>query len=361
MENIITALEKFFYEVIGQLLPGAFLLVGLYFILPTEITSNYVPETDFGIWLFVAAAYCFGAAVSSIGSYFAIPLYLNIAKPIVRNLPGSRIEEILVSNQVMKDRHIKCEAFNIIRRHFEGVSSLDAIRNISMSSIDSAHRETTVRFMFLSLLSQGVATSVLILTIALSTSFFFNEQSLWPERIGMFVLVLIVGAIVALPFILREREFYERARRLPLDCYLAQLKPTENSSKGSVSSKKSVYLSGGHRSGWQDILINNIERFDFVNPSKNGLSDPKSYKSWDLYSVRNCEIIFAYFEATNPSGYGLALEVGYGAALGKHIIMVDEKSEKDRGLSNYLKIVREASDVVFDSLEDGVDYLKSLP
>lgn len=361
MENIITALEKFFYEVIGQLLPGAFLLVGLYFILPSEVTSNYVPETDFGIWLFVAAAYCFGAAVSSIGSYFIIPLYLHIVKPIVHALPGSRIKEILVSNQDLKDRHRKSDAFKIISRHFEDVSSLDAIRNISMSCIDSAHRETTVRFMFLSLLSQGVATSVMILSITLSVFVFFNEQLFWYERAGVFFLVLILGALVALPFILREREFYERSRRLPLDCYLAQLKPTENSFEDSVPSKKSVYLSGGHRSGWQEVLINDIERFDFINPSKNGLSDARLYKSWDLYSVRNCEIIFAYFEATNPSGYGLALEVGYGAALGKHIIMVDEKSKKDEGLANYLKIVREASDVVFDSLEDGVDYLKSLP
>lgn len=192
--------------------------------------------------------------------------------------------------------------------------------------------------------------------------------SIWVEEIYpilgallVSVSILVLGVAFALPFVLREREFFARARRLPLDCYLATLKSSADSECISQNLRKVVYLSGGHRSGWQDFIVRSADGFEFIDPSKNGLSDSKAYTSWDLYSVDKCDIVFAYLESTNPSGYGLALEVGYAAAKGKHIIFVDEKSDNDRDLSKYLKIVREASGVVFESIEEGVSYLKSLP
>ena len=50
-ENIITAIEKFFFEIIGQLLPGFLFLVGLHFVLLDVITSKYVPSTQIGYCL----------------------------------------------------------------------------------------------------------------------------------------------------------------------------------------------------------------------------------------------------------------------------------------------------------------------
>ena len=86
---------------------------------------------------------------------------------------------------------------------------------------------------------------------------------------------------------------------------------------------KTVYLSGGHRSGWQQKIITDIQGFCFKDPSSHGLTDPKLYTAWDLEAIRESDIIFAYFESSNPSGYGLNFEIGYAAALGKQIIFID--------------------------------------
>jgi len=158
---------------------------------------------------------------------------------------------------------------------------------------------------------------------------------------------------------LREREFYDRARRLPIDSYLATLKPKVPSNTTSKS-VKIVYLSGGHYSDWQKIVIQAANDFDYKDPSKNGLSDPRLYTEWDLEAIRSSDIVFAYFEETNPGGYGLSLEIGYAAALGKQIIFVDEKSLHSPDVGRYLKIVQETSNVVFGSLDEGIKFLKSL-
>jgi len=56
-------------------------------------------------------------------------------------------------------------------------------------------------------------------------------------------------------------------------------------------------------------------------------------------------------EKDNPSGIGLSAEIGYAKALNKTIIFVNESESK------YFKFVEELSDVVYNNLKDGVDFL----
>lgn len=123
---------------------------------------------------------------------------------------------------------------------------------------------------------------------------------------------------------------------------------------------KTVYLSGGHRSGWQKRIIEKVHGFHFKDPSSHDFKDPKLYTTWDLEAIRESDILFAYFESSNPSGYGLTLEVGYAAALDKQIIFVDEKSKYSPDTGKYLHLAREVSDKVFESIDDGLKFLESL-
>lgn len=121
-----------------------------------------------------------------------------------------------------------------------------------------------------------------------------------------------------------------------------------------------VFLSGGFRSGWQDIVIDRLkDKFIFLNPQRHNLAAPKQYTTWDIHFVKKCDIFFGYMEQSNPSGYGLALELGLAYAMGKTIILVDERSEHDKDFSRYFKIVQQSSSVVFTSLDEGVDFLSS--
>ena len=114
-----------------------------------------------------------------------------------------------------------------------------------------------------------------------------------------------------------------------------------------------VYLSGGMKSGWQNIVKEKCPNLYFIDPSKHELSSPSQYTLWDLEGVKHCDIVFAYMELDNPSGIGLSLEIGYAKALGKTVILVDAKMDAR------MQIVRETADIVFPKLEYGIDFLKS--
>lgn len=127
--------------------------------------------------------------------------------------------------------------------------------------------------------------------------------------------------------------------------------------------KTKVYLAGGmNESNWQKKVIENInsDNFVFYNPREHSLTNSTEYTFWDLFYVKQSDILFAYMQSDNPSGIGLTLEVGYARALDKSIILVDERSKNDEAFANRFKIVRESSTIVFDNLEDGINFLKKI-
>jgi len=123
-----------------------------------------------------------------------------------------------------------------------------------------------------------------------------------------------------------------------------------------------IYLSGGMRSGWQQRLkkllrawLRNMEKnVTYYDPTMHGLDDSPQYTFWDLEHIRKCDLVFAYMERDNPSGIGLALEVGYALGLGKPIILVNE-SERP-----YFDIVENAASVTTDNFEKGVFLLQRM-
>lgn len=124
-----------------------------------------------------------------------------------------------------------------------------------------------------------------------------------------------------------------------------------------------IFLSGGmNESNWQQEVINLVgqDGYIYFNPREHFLSNANEYTMWDLFYVKNCDVIFAYMQKDNLSGFGLTLEIGYAAALGKQIILVDEKSSFDEKFEQKFKIVRESSSIVFDSFSDGINFLKNL-
>lgn len=123
---------------------------------------------------------------------------------------------------------------------------------------------------------------------------------------------------------------------------------------------QSVYLAGGLSSGWQQKVIAALERqFVFYNPGAHEINEGEEYTAWDLHYVRRCDIMFGYMEATNPSGIGLSLEVGYARAMAKTVILVDERSASDQAFAHRFHIVRETATITLNSLSDGIRVLQS--
>jgi len=117
--------------------------------------------------------------------------------------------------------------------------------------------------------------------------------------------------------------------------------------------KLKVFLSGGFKSNWQSIVINQLnDSFVFFNPREHGLNEPEFYTTWDIHFIKECDIFFALMESTNPSGYGLAFELGVAFALNKTIILIDEKSKTNDSFAKYFKILYKPSGVVFHNIQD---------
>lgn len=123
------------------------------------------------------------------------------------------------------------------------------------------------------------------------------------------------------------------------------------------SNRKTIYLAGGFRSGWQAKAKEVLLGFELLDPSLHNLDDPKEYTEWDLNAVRCSDIVLANMESTNPGGYALALEVGYAKALSKYIVLVDQI--EDPKIDRYFEMVRQVSDIVFNDLNSAFLYIST--
>jgi len=131
-----------------------------------------------------------------------------------------------------------------------------------------------------------------------------------------------------------------------------------------VEVSKRVYLAGGMHSNWRGVLTNKLEGktfFNFIDPLSNNMRKPDQYTFWDLRSIEQCDILIGYMDKTNPSGFGLNLEIGYAKALGKTIVLViPEDFTRDDERSKYFDMARVCADVIVHTLSDCADFLKGI-
>jgi len=123
--------------------------------------------------------------------------------------------------------------------------------------------------------------------------------------------------------------------------------------------KTRIYLAGGFKGGWHEEVTKKLYNFEIFNPQKHNLDEVEKYTSWDLFHVKKCDILLGYMSKDNPSGYGLALEIGYANALNKLVILVDERSKEDKIFKRYFSICHASSNVILNSLEEAIDYIKT--
>lgn len=128
-----------------------------------------------------------------------------------------------------------------------------------------------------------------------------------------------------------------------------------------------VYLAGGFRATyggerWQvwahtkKLASNQIRVFD---PSAHqSITDVAYYSTLDFAALKQCDVVLAYMDKENPGGYALATEIGYAHALGKLILLVDEKSETDPKFARYFAMTRYPC-LVFPNLEEATSYLRT--
>ena len=118
-----------------------------------------------------------------------------------------------------------------------------------------------------------------------------------------------------------------------------------------------VYLAGGMKSNCVEMLRVMIAArgHDLLDPATWQDSDPDIYTERDLKAIRECDAVLAFMDSSNPSGYGMSLEIGYAHALGKRIVFLDWIYDDWR--SRYFGMVRSVADVVCSREADALDLL----
>ena len=118
-----------------------------------------------------------------------------------------------------------------------------------------------------------------------------------------------------------------------------------------------VYLAGGLHSNWRDCVKREVPGHNYIDPRAHGLeADPQAYTAWDLLGVARCDVLFAYLAENNPSGLGLAFEMGYAKALGKPIIYVCELTPEHERFS---QVLWHSASIACISLSGGIEYLRA--
>jgi nucleoside 2-deoxyribosyltransferase len=118
-----------------------------------------------------------------------------------------------------------------------------------------------------------------------------------------------------------------------------------------------VYLAGGMRVNWRESVKAACDEFVFLDPTQSGTAVQwREYGPWDIHAVRQCDIVFGVMEQGNPSGIGLAAEVGLAYGLGRTVILVLEPGNE---WAKYMDFLRAFTVSVFDSVEAATQYLKT--
>lgn len=377
-EKLVSAVERFFLDLIGTVAPGAVLIVTVMSLRTIQIGSLTlaIPTTTGGWALFILGSYVIGHAIASLGANVVAPVAARIAAGF-RKVPGLKklVPRIIVSEQETLDRISKRSSFAALVRRVaqsqgQPVPSITGddvrpYRNVAMT-IAADEKPTVLRLMFLSLLNLGIASVLWLIGfgwMALAILDGMNATSIPAAApvIARGAGAFLVFVIVSVPFLERRFQFYSSSMHLPFDAAVAKAtdKPVADSPEVAGGAKPIVYLAGGLRTDWQSRVVQAQPRLDFLNPRLHGLTDPAAYMDWDLSAIRKCDIVFAYMESTNPGGYALAAELGYAKALGKMTIVVDERSGADSTFRHYWSLPRAAADVVFDTFDEGLSYLRA--
>ena len=403
-EKLVAAIERFFLDIIGCLLPGAFLLVGLGIGLGGVGVGPLSARgpSDTAAWLlWLSGSYVLGHAVVSAGERFVRPGGVRLAAGL-RRIPVLRVlvSSNMISEEAMWQTIANRAATNQFLHHVTSPATEDRHlaskvrdwRNTAMTISRPEDRATAVRLRFLSQLNLGIATDVWAVALVLCGARLVATMQAMGGILSADVAraaiqgagLILVAIAFSLLFLERDARFLLSSLRLPFDAALGAIrqgamtalpgraeaavtsadpKPKDledaaPSSKSLGSRRIAVYLAGGLHSGWQDRTRAAVPEATYFDPRTHGLSEPSAFTSWDLDAIKRSDVVFAYLEESNPGGYALALEVGFARALGKHVVLVDERSTSDPSIAPYLTMVHESADVHTPSIEEGMRYLR---
>ncbi len=246
---IVTALERFFLDIVGTCVPGGALLLGLRAVAGWSLRIGDLtvsrPNSAPGWVFFVAAAYVAGHLVTSLGEHWVLPRLETLASAkskwakSQRKLSqwfGRRVPTFLISNNELCERISGTFGYKMVVRTCSeayswsepqlGSDYISPVRRWRSVALTIAHEQnqTVYRFTFLALLNLGIATVLFLLALI--------WLGLWElDRFGyssavreMSVPGIVLMLLMVVPFLERRYAFYGMSMRVPFDMAVVKLK-----------------------------------------------------------------------------------------------------------------------------------------
>lgn len=359
--DVINTIERFFLDIIGVCIPGGLLLLGFAALADGAFAVPswwpFPPADSFGWVTAIGSAYVLGHASTTLAETLVLPL-LGRVQP--KWLPSEIVQKL--------EGDATVSAFKTFLRSQPLLAAaagagqdppLGHWRSLALGLVTPGGAQLTYRFMFISLLSLGVGVNLMVLAAA------FGIQAAIKGTLTIGLCVALAVAIgVALCLVQNFAAFRKRSLIVPFGMALTTVWASDRERPGETSALPAkditrVYLAGGFKSGWQDRVMAQCKTFKFADPRSHSLIEPQHYTAWDLQALRSCQVVLAYAEAKNPGLYALSLEIGYAKAAGSLVLLVDERST-DPTSGRYFAMVRATADLVFDDLDEAINYLNLL-
>jgi len=120
-----------------------------------------------------------------------------------------------------------------------------------------------------------------------------------------------------------------------------------------------LYLSGGFHSMWREKVKEALDGFHFFDPADNRSLNFSLEESgvWNKHNLAKSDIVLAYFEKTNPGGFGLACEMAYAFALGKTVVFVFETNEIHK--AKYIEFMKNFATITVQDLDEAIEFIRS--
>jgi hypothetical protein len=238
IDGLFEILDRYFLDFIGTVIPGTTFVAEICILFKQPLVSSKKLEiaSNNGFnWIFyIILGYILGHALSSIGKNIIVDFleYLKTNKYIGWLLPKFITPKKQLFEKVQKRidyKQLVSKATKYFSIEAEEESDFSSWRSIAMSLAED--NSLPYRFMFLSLMNLGVATSILLINVFWISLHLVNGHFGISFNLLDFNLVLfILFFLVSLPFLERYYEFYRYSMEVPFSKALVKLQELENSS-----------------------------------------------------------------------------------------------------------------------------------
>jgi hypothetical protein len=225
LDQLVIFVEKFILDVIGVVLPGVILLLGLAMTVNLSSLDHqwlWMQLSTIGKWsVFVSISYVSGHVLHVFGEKVLLPTLGSLSGSRVRT-PKRSAEEAEKSAAFSSFNEIFGATYHMTLPTKEGKIDFHTARSLAMT-IATEVDPLTYKFMFISLMSLGVASAIFITGIVFAAA---HHTMASTSRCGALTYVgILFLMLLGVPylFLLKYTEFFTRALTLPFPAATVRL------------------------------------------------------------------------------------------------------------------------------------------